>query len=445
MADPYAQIANALQARQKEFYNTNPYLMAAQAGSDRVTERAGNRGYAQVANALLSALQGGLAGYGARDAKENYQSYAAQIPQLLSQPGGVQALAANPEYADIASALAANDYQGQQQLANQMANYAFQSKLQQEGALQSKGLVMDGSGSVKPIPGYAEAQTELLRSQREGLYGRPQMAERAQPAPTTEDDLFGGRLGESPQAKYESTFQRNVMMGMPPGEASEAARQQIAGRLKADSTGALAAAKAREDANKLLDIAQQGRAGMTKAGYTGPGASIARLGADLGSYFSDSLAQQSQGYGQLDSILPTLVAYGRPPGAFTEREWGILAKSGPASSNTAATNAALVAKFEEAAKRQSEFADLVDTVQQRGGSYNDAMRLWNEYRLNVPVFDDQGNINANRPGWQDYFQGAQSGAGQVPQQMQGYTEAELNAAGYSARDIQQLKAQGMVK
>jgi hypothetical protein len=226
--------------------------------------------------------------------------------------------------------------------------------------------------------------------------------------------------GNSTNQKFINLYQTYLNSGMPPVQASAAARQQLEGEVKANSKSFDDAKEARTYGQNLMQLANTARAGMSEAGQTG--SQLASLYEKTVSALSPILPfsqeeakRQAAGDTLLDSIAPEIIKMARPTGggATSDFEAKAYLGSGPSSSNTPEANAMLVEKLENLGKINIEYADFIEAYRDANlGSTVGADKKWSEYKQNFPIFitkDGKTEINNTRPSWQEYFlSGAQS-------------------------------------
>jgi len=249
--------------------------------------------------------------------------------------------------------------------------------------------------------------------------------------------------GASTAKKVLSYTNEFINGGMPPAQAAIAARQQVADEIKNNAKSFDDAKAAREYGQKLLDMANTAKAGISEAGTTGPYNTLAHAYENIANLFgSQEAAKQLRGDATLSSIAPELIKMSRSPGAVSDFESKLYLGAGPNTNQTPETNALLANKMEELGKLNLDYADFLEAFKQaNAGNTSGAASKWAEYRTKFPLFvGDENNmqLNTNRPSWQEYF----SGAVQAPaQDSADITSPKLDIASF----IAEAKAAGLSK
>lgn len=220
------------------------------------------------------------------------------------------------------------------------------------------------------------------------------------------------QAGMSTREKYKQFFQENLALDdrMTANEASRAAREQIAGEVKANTKTIDEAKGAREKGLALLDLAQQAKAGIEKAGYTGGFYPVARTYEEVANLLgSKEAARQLEGDANIKALTPAQVQVNRWPGALSTKEMEAIIGAGVSLRNTPEENKTLADNAEVAAKLMLDYADFIDAFKEaNSGSTAKADKLWAEYKQSFPLFDEYGNVNKERQSWQDYFSNKKS-------------------------------------
>lgn len=228
----------------------------------------------------------------------------------------------------------------------------------------------------------------------------------------TDSPLAQGNL--STNQKMQEYYKANIAADMPPSQAAIAARQQVEGEIKANTKSIDEAKIAREEGQKLIDLANTAKAGIKMAGQTGKFNTVANLYENIASVFgSEEAQQQLRGDALLGSVAPELITSNKAPGAISDYESKMYIGSGPSTMNTPEANAILAQKLENMGKIKIDYADFIDAFKSaNSGSTVGADKLWAEYKQAFPIFNINGEtaeLNQNRPDWREYF--AAKGAG----------------------------------
>ena len=214
----------------------------------------------------------------------------------------------------------------------------------------------------------------------------------------------------STEERQNEIYQSYLQQGMPPQQAAVSAREMIKGEIKANTSSYDQAAKAREYAEKLLELANRAEFGLDEAGQTGPGDTVrgARLWAQ--SFISPEAERRYGGRQALEAIKPDLVKMGRTPGAVSDYEAKMILSGGPTTDKTKEVNNALVNNWKELAAYHQDYADFLEAFREVNGSTTGANKLWNEYRKAFPLYQESlgekgasGKVNYERPSWQEFF------------------------------------------
>jgi len=236
--------------------------------------------------------------------------------------------------------------------------------------------------------------------------------------------LSSGKQGTS--EKIKAYYVQFLESGMPPTQASAAARQQVEGEIKANNKSFDDAKAARSYGENLLQLANTARAGLSQAGQTGSDLAsgyetlISTLSPILPGSQSEA-KQQAAGDTLLNSIAPDIIKLARPigGGATSDFEAKKYLGAGPSSSLTPEANVQLIEKLENLGKLNMEYADFLEAYRDaNGGSTTGANAKWSQYKNAFPLFVGDGDvmqINSQRPSWQDYF--AAVGSGEDPKQL----------------------------
>jgi hypothetical protein len=450
MADGYASIVEALKKARATPYATNPLILGGGLEPQAKTE------YGRAAESIVRGL---MSGYGYEQANQQSAEMMGRYNDAVSN-GNVNSLLSDPNLAEAGVAFIESRRQADLENKLAMERFGQQNALQLAGGLAQKGLAMGEDGSVTPVPGYAEAVANQARQAAEAerqaqmaafgaSQGQPQ-----QPRPENElepVDRISQLAGDPLEVQVQSMARKLMTEGAAsPAQAYQTAREILRGQLDVNKSSYKDEIQMREEARGLRDLAEKAKAGAQRAGYTGFGSGVAQLGAKALSNVG-AFKEEAKGYALLDEILPSLIAAKRPPGAFTEREWGFIKASGPSTDNSREQNQLLAGIIDRGASLAEQRVDYLAEMRDRGLDRNKAERLWDEYRNSFSLFNEteQGMQVLDPPSWRQFVYSPiapQAPQTQAPgQQAPGYTVQQLQAAGYSQQDIQALQQQGMVK
>lgn len=231
------------------------------------------------------------------------------------------------------------------------------------------------------------------------------------------------RSGESTAEKYAKTVRYLESRGVPRLQAAVQARELMAGEVKANAKSFDEAKEARELGESLLTTASIAKAGIEKAGETGPANDIAKGYEYIARAFGGSEAtQQIEGDDLLDSVKPDIIRNAREKGvgAMDKTEMETYLGSGVSKYKIPETNKLLAQKMEIIGKLNLDYADFLEAYREANeGSTVGAQKKWSEYKKAYPLFLGKGEnmaFNTARPSWQEFFMG-QRGTTQTIQGM----------------------------
>ncbi len=375
---------------------------------------------ASFGTSLVSSLLGGLVSqYGKHQEAQQLNSVIGVLPQLYSNPQEVNAPEGVDEnaFAALKTSSIIKDLQRKAvvQEATREKNEDLGTKILVAG-LQSNnprerskllGLA-ESLGIGKDL--LSKAQGEL-RPQVTDALNSPAALPGTAPTPAASNELFPNLPGvTSLKDRYNSLINDAIEnQGATYASARQAAKDQVGAEMKALNGSVDEAAEARKYAQKLQDVADTANAGMAGAGATGGMFGPARNAlAYVASAFgnedqTNKLASQTL----LDSVKPSVVGLAKTPGtgATSDFESKMYLGAGPGSNNTPEANALLTAKAKNLASVNFQYADFLDAYKAEKGTTQGAQKLWQVYKQANPIFDPKtGEINSNRPSWQDFAQ-----------------------------------------
>lgn len=240
---------------------------------------------------------------------------------------------------------------------------------------------------------------------------------RLEPQPEVPPAPAGKTLaqGRSTVEKYEDYF-RQFNKTQPAPQASVAARELLSGEIAANKKSFDEAGEARDYGQKLLDMANTAKAGLSEAEETGGYENVKSAYDFIASNFpfnSEEAAKRRTGRQELASIGPSIVKMERSPGAVSNLETKLYLGAGPNVNQTTEANAVLAAKMQNLGKLNLDYADFLDAFREANqGSTAGAQRVWSQYRQAYPIFKELPGgsleLNENRPDWQEFFLGTPS-------------------------------------
>lgn len=347
-------LLNAYTEKKRDEVGTNPYLSFGRALSGNLIPMDQRDPYASaITNIILNALGGLAGGYGKADVDATMGDFNQRIATALASPDGLtKASLADDVLKPYAGNLSAYDEALRQQQNEELRD--FDQKINMKVAealiaLKAKNLDQD--------------QTE------QRLLGKGQS-----PQPM-------GELGyESPENEIKRIAREyQIETGATPTASLAAARNIYAPKLKSLDASYKTADTVRAKAEDLALTANKIKGAIQSGAYTGWLGGVNRFANRL--IDPDEAAQQDV----FSEILPIMVAEKRPPGAFTEREWNIIAESSPALHKSEAENMRGLKVLETAALKATMYADLLDTTKELGLTKNKADQIWSAYRKKFGV------------------------------------------------------------
>lgn len=220
---------------------------------------------------------------------------------------------------------------------------------------------------------------------------------------------------ESLQTKFQKTFEDMVNRGATPNAAVDTATALTAAERKANTDSVKQVTAAREQADKLLRLADTAQRGMEGAGATGGFfGGIRDLASRAYATVNDEESTQRSFQALLDSVKPEVIGMARVPGAGATSDFEARAYlgAGPSSDKTKAENEVLIKKLRSFGELQRDYADFLETYVEEKGTTVGAKQLWDAYTKSNPLFDQQYNPMERAP-WRDWVAGLN---GQMPSQ-----------------------------
>lgn len=236
----------------------------------------------------------------------------------------------------------------------------------------------------------------------------------ARNTPAKEPEVKGMFPGESLLSKRAQILQNNINMGLPGGAAQKETEDQLAAYKAANKENVDKVATARERAKNLTEIAGIAEQGMSGAGETGGMLNPLReLASRAYAVVNPEERQQRAAQANLDSVKPQMVALSRSPGATSDVEFKTYIGTSPSSANTPEENAAIIAKLNNVAKLEDDYAAFLEAYRTEKGTTlptpgsPGAEALWKSYLKDNPAFvkrpDGSIDYNNARTDWRQYF------------------------------------------
>jgi hypothetical protein len=295
----------------------------------------------------------------------------------------------------------------QQELASKAASAQQQAKFKQDVTLEA---IKQGA---RP-PEFAN------------LFGK---SVEEQLAPPPKEGIFGEY--ETTAQKRDRLIKQAKGLGLPPSERLDYATKNLKTEETQTKTALENINKIRQSVGNADAMISKATAGIAGAGETGGPAlisSVRELASGMYQYAPTEGGlkekQQRASQKELDSIRPEVVKELKSPGAVSNFETQMLIGAGPSSANTPTENARLLQNMIEINKLNNEYANFVETYVQDKGDASGADLLWNKYKKDQVLKNNQ--INPNRLPWETYF--AQQKGEQLPPMPQVETDIEQRKA-----------------
>lgn len=401
MAD---SLIDALLGAQTHYTQTNPlYVGGAHLLANPIQLQTNDPIKAGIASALSNIVGGAMAGYGQKQAQQQYSSeFLPAVQEYASNPSAL--LEKGSQFQPIATAL----------LQNQLSSGLTEQQAKMENR-QKAGLELIKTG----MPSYVRLGAKMMGVGEEDL----QSLQR--PNPIMVNSYGAGNLSKPNNSFVQTTSVLDKVMNtaqvlkqrspqLTDNAAYDAAQKLHASELAALKEADPKAKKARTDADQMMSVATQAEMYIKNAGDTGgfggwfPTAQ--KYGSGALGLISEDQRKKFEATQQLDTLRADILKAARPPGSgpMTDKDAEFYLSSSATSSQEPETNEAVIRKLKNLASYQYDYADFNDWYRLSQGTMDRSEAYWNMYKKAHPpiLVNDKANTavwNENRPSWQEFF------------------------------------------